>query len=289
MQLAGHLRGKAAREYSLLSSEEKCAFPTAVQALRAQLDLGSCALAAQEFRNALQRDKESVSDYIMPLELSFQIAYGHEGLTPETRDAFLYSQLQAGLKLILMESPAVSGSQTYKQLCVAAKQEEKRLMELKRCKQHLERQVRHQAARYTPSSNDGSKLDSLTGNPPRECYVCGKTDHLAKQCRQHKGESNPIEDKKGGKETTAITKTIISTSQQETSDPLNFLSSDSDTDGSINLVRITDQGSYLRKATVEIAGVPATGLVDTGADITIMGPELFKKVAAVAGLKKRQL
>ena len=39
---------------------------------------------------------------------------------------------------------------------------------------------------------------------------------------------------------------------------------------------------------VEIAGVPATGLVDTGADITIMGPELFKKVAAVAGLKKRQ-
>ena len=33
MQLAGHLRGKAAREYSLLSSEEKRAFPTAVQAL----------------------------------------------------------------------------------------------------------------------------------------------------------------------------------------------------------------------------------------------------------------
>ena len=187
-----------------------------------------------------------------------------------------------------MESPAVSRSLTYKQLCVAAKQEEKRLMELKQHKQHLERQVTHQAAKYTPSSNDGSKLDSLTGKPPHECYVCGKTDHLAKQCRQRKSESNPIEDKKRGKETTAITKTIISTSQQETSDPLNFLSSDSDTDGSINLVRITDQGSYLRKATVEIAGVPATGLVDTGADITIIGPELFKKVAVVAGLEKRQ-
>ena len=123
-----------------------------------------------------------------------------------------------------MESPAVSGSLTYKHLCVAAKQEEKRLMKLKRCKQHLERQVRHQAARYTPSSNDGSKLDSLIGKPPRECYVCGKTDHLAKQCRQRKSESNPIEDKKQkkGKKTTAITKTIISTSQQETSDSLNF-------------------------------------------------------------------
>ena len=69
---------------------------------------------------------------------------------------------------------------------------------------------------------------------------------------------------------------------------MNFLCSDSDTDGSINVVSITDQGSHLRTATVEIAGVPATSLVDTGADITIMGPEVFKKVAAVAGLKKRQ-
>ena len=39
---------------------------------------------------------------------------------------------------------------------------------------------------------------------------------------------------------------------------------------------------------MEIAGVPAVGLVDTEADITIMGSELFKKVAAVAGVKKRQ-
>ena len=40
---------------------------------------------------------------------------------------------------------------------------------------------------------------------------------------------------------------------------------------------------------MELAGVPASGIVDTGADITIMGPELFKKVAAVAKLKKRRL
>ena len=39
---------------------------------------------------------------------------------------------------------------------------------------------------------------------------------------------------------------------------------------------------------MEIAGVPAVGLLDTGADITIMGSELFKKVATVAGLEKRQ-
>lgn len=283
MQLAGHLCGKAAHEYSLLSPEEKQSFTTTVQALKAQLDPGSCALAAQEFRNALQHEKESVSDYITRLERSFQIAYGHESLTPETRDAFLYSQLQAGLKLILMESPAVSGSLTYKQLCVAAKQEEKRLMELKWRRQHLERQVRHQEARYTSnsqsaaqSSKDSGNLDTLSGKPPRECYVCGKTDHLAKQCRQRKSQSNPTEDKKQkkGKEATATARAIRSTNKRETSDPINFLSSDSDTDGSINVTRITDQGSHLRKATVEIA-VPATGLVDTGADITIMEPELF--------------
>ena len=56
-------------------------------------DPGSCALATQEFRNALQREKESVSDYITRVEQSFQITYGHERLTLETRDAFLYSHL----------------------------------------------------------------------------------------------------------------------------------------------------------------------------------------------------
>ena len=45
--------GKAASEYSLLSSEEERAFPSAVQALRARLDPSSCALTAQEFWNAL--------------------------------------------------------------------------------------------------------------------------------------------------------------------------------------------------------------------------------------------
>lgn len=36
-----------------------------------------------------------------------------------------------------------------------------------------------------------------------------------------------------------------------------------------------------------IQGVLAYGIVDSGADITIIGGELFKKVAAVARLKKR--
>ena len=42
-------------------------------------------------------------------------------------------------------------------------------------------------------------------------------------------------------------------------------------------------------ARVEIQGVPTEGVVDTGADITIIGGDLFKRVAAVARLKKRDL
>ena len=53
MQLAGHLRGKAACECSLLSTEEKQLFSTAVKALQICLDPGSCTLAAQDLRNAV--------------------------------------------------------------------------------------------------------------------------------------------------------------------------------------------------------------------------------------------
>ena len=81
-------------------------------------------MAAQDFRYSMQRDSEAVSDYIRRLERAFQVAYGNEKLTTETRDALLYNQLHAGLKLALVESPAVSGSLTYKQLCLTTKREE---------------------------------------------------------------------------------------------------------------------------------------------------------------------
>jgi len=76
------------------------------------------------------------------------------------------------------------------------------------------------------------------------------------------------------------------TPQQE--DPCTFLLSDSVEDDKISLVRVQDEGSKSQTALVEIAGVPAHGIVDAGADITIMGLELFKKVATIAKLNKRQ-
>ena len=73
-------------------------------------------------------------------------------------------------------------------------------------------------------------------------------------------------------------------------DPHTFLLSDSEEeDKTVSLVRVHDEGSKSQTALVEIAGAPAYGIVDTEADITIMGPELFKKVAMVAKLKKGSL
>ena len=195
LQLAGHLRGKAAREYALLSTDDKQSFGSAVQALCTHLDPSSCALAAQDFCNALQYDKESVSDYITRLKRSFQIAYGREQLSAETKEAFLFSQLQAGLKLSIMESPAVSESLSYKPLCVAAKQEEKRLSDLRRRKQ-LDKQARNYEVRYPSNSRQvsqstsGVSTEQFMVRPSRDCYICGSPYHIAKQCKQRKTESS---------------------------------------------------------------------------------------------------
>ena len=78
------------------------------------------------------------------------------------------------------------------------------------------------------------------------------------------------------------------TPQQE--HPHTFLLSDSEEeDKTVSLVRVHGEGSKSQTALVEIDRVPAYGIVDTGADITIMGPELFKKVVMVAKLKKGSL
>ena len=71
--------------------------------------------------------------------------------------------------------------------------------------------------------------------------------------------------------------------------PLSFLySSDSD-DGAVNNITIKDGGSDPKCVTVLLHGVPVTGLVDSGADKTIMGGELFKHVAVAVKLQKWEL
>ena len=212
MQLAGHLRGKARQEFTLLPTSDKVTFARAVAAMRGKLDAGSRALAAQEFRHATQGPQETVSDYILRLEKIFRRAYGREYMTEETRKTLLHGQLQERLRYALMKAPAVSGASDYQELCTAAKNEERRLNELIKRQQYLRDSTivdalggQHrkqnklvqgkppQGASNPTRSNNGR--NSGTHNNPREsaiptstaaaakrCYICGNVGHLAKQC-----------------------------------------------------------------------------------------------------------
>eukprot|EP00731_Ephydatia_muelleri_P011030 Em0005g1616a len=93
LQLAGHLRGKALQEWTLLGADATKNFGTALAAL--QIDL---------IQESVWKRKLSV----------------------ETRDALLYGKLQEGLKYDLLKSPAVSGARTYQELSISARSEERR-------------------------------------------------------------------------------------------------------------------------------------------------------------------
>ena len=69
-----------------------------------------------------------------------------------------------------------------------------------------------------------------------------------------------------------------------------FLSSDSELeDSEIGQIRINDQGGQQQYVDVLIEGVIARGVVDSGAEITIINGKLFGRIAAVARLKKSRL
>ena len=164
---------------------------------------------------------------------------------------------------------------------------------------------RHVRTPNTPSGSTTNKTRDMQSpqDPPkgndsdsRKCYICGKAGHLQRNCRQRnrRQESNsqanqPVEKGTNKSGTNMICSGGAQAESPQKEDPHMFLLSDSEEeDNTVSLVRVQDGGSKSQTAQVEIAGVAACGIVDTGADITIMGPELFKKVAMVARLKKRQ-
>ena len=100
---------------------------------------------------------ESVADSIRRLERTFRSAYGRDVMSVETKDTLLYGQLQDGLRLELMQGPAVSGARNYQELCISAKNEEKRLADLKRRQEYA--QVTKQP---TTQQQVGSKHRSAT-------------------------------------------------------------------------------------------------------------------------------
>ena len=294
LQLAGHLRGRALQEWGLLDEDSKRSYVQAVDALRLRLDPGSRTLAAQDFRHTSQIDEERVADFIRRLERTFNVAYGREGMSSETRDTLLHGQLQDGLKHDLMRAPAVSGAQSYSELCLAARNEEKRLAELKKRQQYLKpsstplRPMKFTENKmFVPSTNKPG-FPKASNLEPRRCFLCQKPGHLARECKSRTTESGGRSDSRktfgGTKQVTANTDNGPPESLEE------FLySSDDETTAEVKVVRVADKGSKPQCTKVQVQGVPSYGVLDSGADITIMGGTLFRKVAAVARLKKRDL
>ena len=75
-------------------------------------------------------------------------------------------------------------------------------------------------------------------------------------------------------------------------DPRQYLLPDSDEKepaAGVSEVRVQDKGSRPQSVRVFVAGVPVDGIVDTAADITIVGADTLKRIAAVAKPRKRDL
>jgi len=134
--------------------------------------------------------------------------------------------------------------------------------------------------------SQGKRPPPRFGRGSRECYTCGSTEHLAKDCRQRGGESAGRHAQRGSNGSGTKTVTTQPLTQEE-ENPLDLLySSDSD-DQSARMISVQDKGSRPKYARVTVEGESCLGIIDTGSDITIIGGDLFKKIAAVARLKKR--
>ena len=141
IQLAGHLKGRALQEWNLLDEDQASSYGDATQALREKLEPGNRVLAGQDFRHTMQGEAETVSDFIRHLEQVFQIAYGRDKMSLETREAILYGQMQEGLCMELLRGLVVSGATSYKELYTAAKNEERRVSKLKKKQNYLKQQT----------------------------------------------------------------------------------------------------------------------------------------------------
>ena len=271
IQLAGHLKGRALQEWNLLSADKKKSYEGAVIALRNRLDPGSKIMAAQDFRHASQEEMEKTRDLIRRLEKLFKVAYGHDNLSVETRNEFLYGQLQEGLRYRLMEAPAVSGAPDYQALCLAAKVEEKRLAELTKCQQYI-RELRrnHSTSSDSPLQPfEGKNTDGDTKTTrgwgagggggqgvkrkaTGRCWTCDKPGHKASECKSKPrgGENhqpprtNQVQTFEGKDEQPGV---VTTTDTTPSTDPLRYLLPDLDEEGVIRVaeVRVKDKGSIV--------------------------------------------
>ena len=105
----------------------------------------------------------------MRLEGTFQIAFGHDHMSPDTPNVLLYGKWQDGLKIDLVsKAPAISGPQ---ELCIAAKNEERRLAELKRKRQYARNETFQQPVRANDQTLKRDERKKTKFHKQLRCYV----------------------------------------------------------------------------------------------------------------------
>lgn len=123
----------------------------------------------------------------------------------ETQDTLMYGQLQDGLSLRLIQGPAVSEAKNYQELCIAAKNEERHLADLRKRQEYSKLQSstvsspQQQAGKskqpVVPSdscsqkNSTGSSAASLGATKPNlKCFYYGKPGQRRDKCwRRKKG------------------------------------------------------------------------------------------------------
>ena len=134
---------------------------------------------------------------------------------------------------------------------------------------------------------------SNTGKPAgsvKKCYLCGHIGHLACDCwsKQFESAGRLVEDRAkpySAKQVQSGEECKLPPSSGGV-DLFTFLELSSDEE-TVQQVRVTYQGGSAQCVRIQLQGVPVYGIIDSGADITIIEGELFRKVAIAAHLKKR--
>ena len=103
---------------------------------------------------------------------------------------YIYIQLQEGLLHGLMQAPAVSGEQNYHVLCLAARNEEKRILKLQRRQQYqrilsstLPESLKKRTLELPKGKTSGVVLQQATGQ--QKCFLCHNQGHIAPDCTKN--------------------------------------------------------------------------------------------------------
>lgn len=168
------------------------------------MEQGSQILPAQDFCHSIQEEQEAIYTFIQKLERAFCVVYGEDNLKLQTKHAIHTDSCRRDSNIhvySLMRSPSVSGALYYKELCMAAKNKQRRQIELKKHQQYLvckvlptgtsNQKAPLQQGDSTASNARNKTLHSATtASQGVSCYNCYKFTHYSHDCRALKTESH---------------------------------------------------------------------------------------------------